>query len=635
MKSKPVLGVILLILSLISAVHVQADSATWNLNPTSGDWNTANNWTPNVVPNGPSDVATFEVSNTTQVSLSSESTEVSEIDFNSSASSFNITAAPARTGPSVTLTISGVGVVNNSGVIQNFSIGPSTDNTHTFAGFLYFQNAASAGGSDTVYTAYGAANGGAQASGGVFYQNSTAGNATFVVEGATKGLDVDGGFFAFTDDATAGTASFTINGAHNGGGYGGSVGFGGNSTAGNAAFVVNPGTGGDLDAGEMFFSDNATAGNGVFTVNGAKDCCTLPLITFSDASTAGNGFFNNVGGRAPSGWGGRILFSGDTSTGLTTTAGNATIINDGGNGAGSGGSVTVIDSAATGAQARLVAYGGRNSGGAGYISIADNGDGGQAQVELHGAGYLDVSVHTAPGVTIGSLAGDGGFVYLGSLNLTVGSNNLDSVFTGIIQEHGGSVDGRNGSLTKIGTATLELSGANIYSGDTTVTAGNLILNNVTGSATGRGPVQVSGGTLGGQGRVFGAVTVGTGSQSGAILAPGAAVSNPATFTTLGAMTFKADGTYSWRLNTKTAKSDRVSANGVTIESGAQFDFVAVANRRLTPGINFTAISNTAVTPISGNFANLADGATITVGNNSYLASYEGGDGNDLTLTVLP
>jgi hypothetical protein len=31
---------------------------------------------------------------------------------------------------------------------------------------------------------------------------------------------------------------------------------------------------------------------------------------------------------------------------------------------------------------------------------------------------------------------------------------------------------------------------------------------------------------------------------------------------------------------------------------------------------------------------LADGGTITVGNNTYQASYEGGDGNDLTLTVV-
>ena len=46
------------------------------------------------------------------------------------------------------------------------------------------------------------------------------------------------------------------------------------------------------------------------------------------------------------------------------------------------------------------------------------------------------------------------------------------------------------------------------------------------------------------------------------------------------------------------------------------------------------IKNTAATPISGTFANLPDGATITSGNNTFQVSYEGGDGNDLTLTVV-
>jgi hypothetical protein len=50
---------------------------------------------------------------------------------------------------------------------------------------------------------------------------------------------------------------------------------------------------------------------------------------------------------------------------------------------------------------------------------------------------------------------------------------------------------------------------------------------------------------------------------------------------------------------------------------------------------FTAISNTSATPISGTFANLADGSTLTVGRNNYQVSYSGGDGNDLTLTVVP
>src|SRR5436190_21040031 len=35
----------LVILSLVLTTHVYAGSATWNLNPTSGDWNTATNWT--------------------------------------------------------------------------------------------------------------------------------------------------------------------------------------------------------------------------------------------------------------------------------------------------------------------------------------------------------------------------------------------------------------------------------------------------------------------------------------------------------------------------------------------------------------------------------------------------------------
>jgi hypothetical protein len=74
---------------------------------------------------------------------------------------------------------------------------------------------------------------------------------------------------------------------------------------------------------------------------------------------------------------------------------------------------------------------------------------------------------------------------------------------------------------------------------------------------------------------------------------------------------------------------------VTIESGAQFNFKTVANMKLTAGTVFTAVSNTAATPISGTFANLADGSTFTAGRNKYQVSYSGGDGNDLTLTVLP
>jgi hypothetical protein len=92
-----------------------AISAQWDLDPISGDWNTADNWTPTGVPNGPTDTATFGLSNTTDVSISAD-TEVNSIIFTSGATNpYTITA-----NIGFTLTISGVGIVNNSGMTQNF-----------------------------------------------------------------------------------------------------------------------------------------------------------------------------------------------------------------------------------------------------------------------------------------------------------------------------------------------------------------------------------------------------------------------------------------------------------------------------------------------------------------------------------
>ena len=46
------------------------------------------------------------------------------------------------------------------------------------------------------------------------------------------------------------------------------------------------------------------------------------------------------------------------------------------------------------------------------------------------------------------------------------------------------------------------------------------------------------------------------------------------------------------------------------------------------------ISNTAATPIAGAFGNLSENEIITIQGKSLRASYKGGDGNDLTLTVV-
>ncbi|HEY1770749.1 MAG TPA: hypothetical protein VGG02_10905 [Chthoniobacterales bacterium] len=69
-------------------------------------------------------------------------------------------------------------------------------------------------------------------------------------------------------------------------------------------------------------------------------------------------------------------------------------------------------------------------------------------------------------------------------------------------------------------------------------------------------------------------------------------------------------------------------------SRAQFNLLPKVQGTLKAGAILTVISNTASTPISGTFANLPDGAILTVGNTKLQASYEGGDGNDLMLTVV-
>ena len=88
------------------------------------------------------------------------------------------------------------------------------------------------------------------------------------------------------------------------------------------------------------------------------------------------------------------------------------------------------------------------------------------------------------------------------------------------------------------------------------------------------------------------------------------------------------------LNSNRQSATQASANGITLNA-AQFASADLGNGALAPGTVFTVINNTAATPIAGTFVNLSDGSAVTVGNNTFQANYEGGDGNDLTLTVVP
>ena len=85
----------------LSGGKLYADSALWDLDPISGIWTTPTNWTPDLVPNGPGDIATFGVSNVTDVLIPAGplGVEIDSIVFNPGASQYAISvdgAAPFR-----------------------------------------------------------------------------------------------------------------------------------------------------------------------------------------------------------------------------------------------------------------------------------------------------------------------------------------------------------------------------------------------------------------------------------------------------------------------------------------------------------------------------------------------------------
>jgi autotransporter-associated beta strand protein len=249
---------------LLSATLARAGSATWVSNPINGNWNTASNWSPQTVPNGPFDTATFTTSSNPNLTLSAP-IEISAAFFQPGASKFNISLPAAPSAPS--LTLSGAGVINDSGATQSFVAQWGAD---FGSPTINFNDTASAG-TNTTYTAQGGTV--PNTTGGLiqFFDSSTAEEGTFV-SGAALSPGVSSGTLGFYDDSTAGAATISASGGTASGAVGGLIGFHDDSTAGTATLIANGGANGGL-GGVIHFFDTTTGGTPRIVVmgNGSLD----------------------------------------------------------------------------------------------------------------------------------------------------------------------------------------------------------------------------------------------------------------------------------------------------------------------------------------------------------------------------
>lgn len=156
-----------------------------------------------------------------------------------------------------------------------------------------------------------------------------------------------------------------------------------------------------------------------------------------------------------------------------------------------------------------------------------------------------------------------------------GTAPADALLGNVISGTGGS------GITKTGGGTVMLSGANTYSGGTTISNGTLLVCNTTGSGTGTGAVGVSNGaTVGGTGSITGAVAV----ASGGHIAPGTNSTGTLTLTGAGTCLTLADNAIlDWELGDfGSVTNDMINLTGAA--STIAFGTNAVLNLARGPGV---------------------------------------------------
>jgi outer membrane autotransporter protein len=409
--------------------------------------------------------------------------------------------------------------------------------------------------------------------------------------GGTTALTANGGMTALLNNTYTGAT--TINSGATVTGY--SV----SAFSPNSALTIN--AGGVADLGGYNQTVASLSGSGTVTNSGAG---AAVLTTGGDnTSTAFGGLISDGTGRtglAKTGTGSLVLTDANTYSGGTSVAGG--VLGVGADGALGSGALTlqpgttlrfeasgltianpIVFAAPNGAAAGgspLGGAGGSTSGGGGGLTSEGAGDSlGGASVSASGAG--------------GTYTSDGAGLSLASANLSIGQlATVDpTIDTGPFTDTVSGVISGPGDLTKIGSGTLILSGANTYTGSTDVQAGTLTVN---GSIVSTATVE-TGATIGGSGAIGSLIVARGGAVAPGVLTP------YSTLTVNGSASFAPGSIFATSVNAA-GQNDKLAVTGATTISGGAVQ-VAAAPGSYTAQSKYTLIS--ADGGVSGTFASLS------------------------------